>query len=264
MIEEIKKFLEVFDTVIQEKDSINTSEKVEQTLAKLSTVIKDLSEKDVKVDAMGIDQEKLIKYSEFLINSLSIFNPTEEEGNEKEILSNSVLPTELSNVSTFSELEEKLLEENLPSISSVEGVRLKLFEYKLIALSPLFWDFWNEIHNSSEEWWERSGYLVLVSKFTNIISDFYDLLMKLNVTIPKEDRLRCPQFLKVNTKMVSYFRKAFFIVNVEAEKYDKEKFYKRMVSLFNLDETTMEEKVIEEMIDDAFKVSTSIFQYINF
>lgn len=255
MIEEIKNFLEVFDTTIQEKDSINTSEKVEQTLAKLSTVIKNLSEKDIKIDAIEIDKGKLIKYSEFLINSLGTFNLTEEEDNEKEILSNSILPTELSKVSTFSELEEKL---QLP-INFVGGGCLKLFEYKLIALSPLLWSSWNENHNSFEEWWEKSGYLALVSKFTNIISDFYDLLMKLNITIPKEDRLRCHKFLVINTRMVRCLSAAFFIVNNEVEKYDKEKFYKRMASLLNLDET-----IGEKMIEDAFKVSDSIFQYIDF
>lgn len=254
MIEEIKNFLGVFDTTIQEKDSINTSEKVEQTLEKLSTVIKNLSEKDIKIDAIGIDQRKLIKYSEFLINSLGTFNLTEEEDNEKEILSNSVLPTELSNVSTFSELEEKL-----PIPINFVGGGLKLFEYKLIALSPLLWISWNENHNSFEEWWEKSGYLALVLKFTNIISDFYDLLMKLNITIPKEDRLRCHKFLVINTRMVHWLKAAFHIVNTEVEKYDKEKFYKRMASLLNLDET-----IGEKMIEDAFKVSDSIFQYIDF
>jgi hypothetical protein len=254
MIEEIKNFLEVFDTTIQEKDSINTSEKVEQTLAKLSTVIKNLSEKDIKIDAIGIDQGKLIKYSEFLINSLGTFNLTEED-NEKEILSNSVLPTELSNVSTFSELEEKL---PIP-ICYGGGGCLKLFEYKLIILSPLFWSSCNKIFNSFEEWLKGSGYLALVLKFTNIISDFYDLLVKLNITIPSEGRLRCPKFLVVNTKMIHYLSIAFSIVNTEVEKYDKEKFYKRMASLLNLDET-----MGEKMIDDAFKVSDSIFQYIDF
>lgn len=255
MTEEIKNFVEVFDTTIQEKDSINTSEKVEQTLAKLSTVIKNLSEKDIKIEAIGVDQEKLIKYSEFLINSLGTFNLTEED-NEKEILSNSILPTELSKVSTFSELEEKL---PIPINYVGGGCCLRLFEYKLIALSPLFWSSWNENHDSFEEWWEKSGYLALVLKFTNIISDFYDLLMKLNITIPKEDRLRCPKFLIINTKMVRCLSATFFIINTEIEKYDKEKSYKRMASLLNLDET-----IGEKMIEDAFKVSDSIFQYIDF
>lgn len=168
---------------------------------------------------------------------------------EKKTLNNSILPTELSNnITTISELREKF--QNYFSI-----VGLKFFESKQVILRPQVWDDFNQL----DEWGERSNHLALFLKLTNVVRDFYNLLIKLNITIPKEDRLRFPHgFIKVETVVVKDLNWAIYSVNTGVgmygeKSYDKEKFYKGINSLLGLD------SISKEKIDDAFGLDGDIF-----
>jgi len=238
-------FITVFDTVIQEEHRIDTTEKVDRVLTKLLTVTKDISKlsecSNVRITDI-IDQNKLIKYGEFLVNSVDTFDLSDVE-NEKEILNNSVLPTELSNnITTISELMERFHD------SWVNPLGIKFFESKQVTLPSNAWDDFNQL----EEWGERSNHLALFLKFTNVIRDFYNLLTKLNITIPKEDRSRFPKgFIKVQVRVVKDINHAIFTVDTGI--YDKEKFYKGISSLLGLD------SISKDKIDDAFGLDGDIF-----
>lgn len=247
----LSNFITVFDTVIQEKNKIDTPKKADQVLTRLLAVVKDLECSNVKVTDM-IDQNKLVKYGEFLTNSTSTFDLSEVEVDkvdEKKTLNNSVLPTELSNnITTISELMERF--QNYFSI-----VGLKFFESKQVILRPQVWDDFNQL----DEWGERSNHLALFLKLTNVVRDFYNLLIKLNITIPKEDRLRFPHgFIKVETVVVKDITAALFSVDTGngfsgVKSYDKEKFYKGISSLLGLD------SISKDKIDDAFGLDGDIF-----
>lgn len=250
-------FITVFDTVIQEKHRIDTPEKVDSVLTKLLAVIKDLNKlsecSNVRVTDI-IDRNKLIKYGEFLVNSASSFDlykVAADKVDEKKTLNNSVLPTELSNnITTISELMERFHD------SWVNPLGIKFFESKQVTLPSNAWDDFNKL----EEWGERSNHLALFLKFTNVIRDFYDSLIKLDITIPKEDRLRFPvEFIKVQVRVVKDINHAIFTVdtgngsNGEEKSYDKEKFYKGISSLLGLD------SISKDKIDDAFGLDGDIF-----
>jgi hypothetical protein len=249
-------FITVFDTVIQEKHRIDTPEKVDSVLTKLLAVIKDLSKlsesSNVRITDI-IDRNKLIKYGEFLVNSASSFDLSKvaaDKVDEKKTLNNSVLPTELSNnITTISELMERFHD------SWVNPLGIKFFESKQVTLPSNAWDDFNQL----EEWGERSNHLALFLKFTNVIRDFYDSLIKLDITIPKEDRLRFPvEFIKVQVRVVKDINHAIFTVDTGngfsgVKSYDKEKFYKGISSLLGLD------SISKDKIDDAFGLDGDIF-----
>lgn len=253
----LSNFITVFDTVIQEKHKIDTPEKVDLVLTKLLAVIKDLNKSsecpNVRVTDI-IDQNKLVKYGEFLVNSIRTFDLSRvavDEVDEKETLNNSVLPTELSNnITTISELMERFQDSPIANLLGI-----KFFESKQVTLSPNVWDDFNQL----EEWGERSNHLALFLKFTNVIRDFYDSLIKLNITIPKEDRLRFPvEFIKVQVRVVKDITAALFSVDTGngfsgVKSYDKEKFYKGISSLLGLD------SISKDKIDDAYGLDGNIF-----
>jgi hypothetical protein len=250
----LSNFITVFDTVIQEEHRINTTEKVNRILTKLLVVTKDLSKlsecSNVRITDI-IDQNKLIKYGEFLVNSIDTFDLS-EVGDEKEILNNSVLPMGLSNkITSISELKERFQN---PPIVKLLG--LKFFESKQVTLPPKVWNEFNQL----EEWGERSSHLVLFLEFTNVIRDFYDLLKKLNITIPKKDRSRFPMGnIKVQVSVVKDINNAIFSVdtgngmNGEKKSYNKEKFYKGISSSLGLD------SISKGKIEDVFGLDEDIF-----
>jgi hypothetical protein len=251
-----EKLITVFDTIIQRKDKIDTAATVDQALTELLMAIKDLRECS-NVESISTDQNKLIRYGEFLINLADRFDFSKEK-HKKEIISNSPLPTGIT--SDPEEFQEK---------ADTCARMLKIFEYKLVFVSP---KVWLTLGGTFEEWLEKSftrySYFALFLKLTKVISDYYDLLdKKLDITIPREDRIRFSRGLVFSGALViGSIRYPQLLINNKEVNCSTEEYRNKVTSLLNYgvsldcnpDSITKTRYLTEKM----FGVSDSICKYV--
>jgi len=259
------KLTTVFDTIIQKKDKIDTAATVDLALTELLMAIKDLRGCS-NVESINTDQDKLIKYGEFLINLASDFDFSKEKHKE-EIISNSLLPTGLPDTA----LEDPEAKEINKKISPYQGKpgMLKIFKYKLIYVSPLVWLAFG---GTFEEWLERAftryDYFALFIKLNKVISDYYDLLnKKLNITIPSEDRIHCPKwFLFHSTKIIHYISIPLGLIYNNEVNCSIEEYCNKVTSLLNygvnLGFSANSITEIRSLIEEMFGLSESVGRYI--
>lgn len=234
-MEEVNNFVEVFDKIIQEKDSFNTAPKVSGALAILNLATDKLLNCPEKFE---IDHEKLVKYNKFLVENVISRKCT---NNVRKAISNSLLPGKLAKCRSLAELTENLKEKT--SHQLVFG--LKLFEYCQYHISPHAWFDFGELEgwyngvfkkdngNLSEiPFRERllsNTYVALSSMYFALLDKFYKLLWnKLINTCSKMEKtekadalnlVKIQSILSMNLKNASYLLHTEFTTEVVKSKF---------------------------------------------
>ena len=259
------KLTTAFDTIIEKKDKIDTAATVDLALTELLMAIKDLRECS-NVELINTDQDKLIRYGEFLINIADKFDFSKEK-HKKEVISNSLLPAGLPDTA-LEDPEAKEINKKISPYPGKPGM-LKIFKYKLMYVNPRVWLAFG---GTFEEWLERAftryGYFALFIKLNKVINDYYDLLnKKLNITVPSEDRVPCPKwFLFHSTKIIYYISIPLGLIYNNEVNCSIEEYRNKVTSLlnygvnlgFSADSITEIRPLIEEM----FELSESANRYI--